>query len=198
MPDIIPIAKDWIWFTAGTKLKQMYSGKKQRLCVNSLPFVIYPETFCNRPNFDVEFMLALLQAGAWLNGGDWQVYARYTIAKRLRVRLNVIFQEPFLPLRDTILDYQLNGGTFKTRDAIRKLASTIFRHPRSTPSLVTASRLVLSLVDDVQVNTLIQPFHWIRATLGASETNPVFGMYLVRSETFRQKVTLAQMLRAKL
>lgn len=199
MPELVPIPKVWVWQTAGSRLRAMYGVYRPlQLSINHLPHYILPETFCKNAHFDVEFMIAMLQAGAWLNGSDWQVHVRYTIAKRLRVRLNMIFQEPFLPLRDTILDYQLNGGTFKTRDAIRSLATTIFRHPRSTPPLIATARLVLSVVDDVQVNTLIQPFHWIRAVVGASEFNPTFGMYLVRSEMFRQKVTLTQMLRAKL
>lgn len=198
MPDLVPV-RQLCWMTKHVRkrLKSMY-GRDERLCINSLPlYNIAPEDIRDSYMHSVEFMLAMLQEGAWVQDKDWQLYARYTVAKRLRVRARSVFIGVFADMQDTVMDYQLNGGTFKTRDSIRQTALMMLQHPQSTPALVAVSKLLLSLTDDISVNTVIQPFHWIRTIYGLSDTNPVFSMSLAQSEMLRQKATLCLMLRAK-
>ncbi len=199
MVDLTPIPdRAWVHRVAKPYIAQAY-GRKPRLVLHLLPtYNILPEHFCVGPYYDVELMLAMLRAGAWLDGRDWKPYARYAIGKRMRVRLNSIFREPFLDVRDDILSFQLEGGSFKTREMLRKRAARFYKHPEATPYLTAFSRLLLSVADDDPINTMIQPFHWIRAVLATSDPNPVFGMGLAKSEMFRQKVTLTRMLQAKL
>jgi hypothetical protein len=196
MPELIPIpGREWITRRAGKRLRQMYPSTRLQLL--ALPTLeITPEWFCNNHQYDVEYMIALLQVGAWVEG-KWHSYVRYSVAKRLRLRAPLIFVTPFESLQEQVMLFQLEGGTYKVRDLIRRKGVAVVNHPLSTPKQQAVARLLISITDDRIENALIQPFHWIRAAVGLSESNPVYSLSLVRSEMVRQKVTLASFLRAR-
>ena len=174
----------------------MYGKQHLRLCYLP-PDNILPEHFATIRVMDVELMIACLRGGAWLQE-EWQPYVRYTIAKRLRVRSELLFTCPFDVVRDDFLDFQLNGGTFKHQDRLKRFVNETIRHPLGTEFTTNMCRLIASTLDSVQENTLIQPFHWIRAALARTESNPVYGLTLSNAEMAQQKLTLTKMLRARL
>jgi hypothetical protein len=196
MSELIPIpGREWITRKAGKRLRKMYPNTRIQLL--SLPLGdIEPEWFCKNHQYDVEYMLALLQVGAWVEY-DWKTLVRYTIAKRLKVRASALFPEPFTSMQEQVLEYQLQGGTYRVRDAIRKKGVSVWNHPLATSQQQAVAKLLLSITDERTENALIQPFHWIRAAVGLSEDNHVFSLGLVRSEMARQKVTLTSFLRAQ-
>jgi hypothetical protein len=146
--------------------------------------------------FDVELMIICLRRGAWLNGADWHPYVRYTIAKRLNVRKDLMFIEGYSLHVDEILDYQLNGGTIKTRDHLRKMARMAFQRPSRSKYDLAMSKFLTSITSDHEEDTLTQPLHWIRTAIMATESNMFFGMNLYTSEMHLQKMTLCRMLNA--
>jgi hypothetical protein len=155
-----------------------------------------PEAFVKVLNVPVEVMVVILMHGGWLIQTDWKPFVRYTIANRLRIRKTVLFDNVFFgKVADKFLDFQLNGGTFALQKELRVAALTTLRHPARTDRHVAVSRLILSTMDELEVNTLIQPFHWIRTALGLSEVSSPFGMALANSEMLRQKKTLCKLLR---
>lgn len=199
MPDLYPI-EERTWITGQlykNQLRQMY-GKSYLRLVFLPPDNIWPEHFLKLKTMDVEVMVACLKAGAWLGAEDWQPYVRYTIAKRLRIRSKVLFTPPFDEIRGKLLDYQLNGGTFKAQSELKKYVAAVMKHPKATKQQEAMCRLMMAIIDPIEDNTLFQPFHWIRAALAATETSPVYSMTLYTSEMQKQKVTLCQMLRATL
>lgn len=196
MPKVYPIEnRGWVVDTAGKLLKRMYGEK--RLGFRLLPsFNITPEFFAKSTAFDVEFMLALLASGAWIED-EWQPYVRYTIAKRLRVRSNELFDGVIAHLKDDFLEFQLEGGGFKAQTTIRNAARAIVNRPETSRKHKAVGRLMLSTLDDIQFNTLVQPFHWIRLSYALSENDVAFSMSLYATEMSKQKTTLCAMLRAK-
>lgn len=199
MADIIPIPeRSWVCTDVYKKfLRPMYGKRILRLAYLPLTDLV-PETFLKMKIMDVEVMLACLQAGAWLGAEDWQPYARYAIAKRIKMRQELLFQTPLHQIKDEFMDLQLNGGTFKAQERLKAFVAQVMRHPRANPYMLAGCRLIMSVCDGVQVNTVIQPFHWIRSVIAASEANPVYGMTLYQAEMQEQKVALCRMLRATL
>lgn len=198
MADLFPIpGRSWICHELLKQhIRPMYGKQHLRLCY--LPQEnILPEHIAAIRVMDVELMIACLRGGAWLQE-DWQPYVRYTIAKRLRMRSSLLFTAPFAEIKDEFLEYQLNGGTFKQQDSLKKFVTSVMRHPNASEFHVNMCRLMASTFDGVTDNTLIQPFHWIRAALARTESNPVFGLTLFNSEMMQQKLTLVKMLRARL
>lgn len=172
----------------------MYGDR--RLGFKLIPiFNISPEHFAKSAVFDVEFMLALLHSGAWIQE-DWHPYARFTIAKRLRVHSTTLFDEAFASIRDEFLEYQLEGAGLKSQERIKDHAKHIISNPIASSKQKIVARLMLSTFDNVQFNTLVQPFHWIRLAVALTESDSTFSMALHCTERSKQKLTLCKMLRA--
>ena len=134
--------------------------------------------------------------GAWIRGEDWRPYVRYAIANRLLNRKVILFTEQFDEVKDDFMDFQLNGGDFKRQRRLKNIASRIIQNPLSTTHDQAVGKLILSTMDDIQLNTLIQPFHWIRTGLAMSDRSEPFGVALANSEMTKQKATLCKMLRS--
>jgi hypothetical protein len=90
-----------------------------------------------------------------------------------------------------IMEFQQNGGSLADRDAIRKVARISMQSNVSTGFHKSMGRLVASLVDSIETNTLIQPFHWLRLAVASTETVPMYAMNLYNSEMREQKRSLA-------
>lgn len=175
----------------------MFPGLRSTRTTLYLPLTnIYPESFVKLNNLPVEIMIMCLVHGAWVRGEDWKPYVRYTIANRLLNRKDMLFTETFNDIRDDFMYFQLNGGDFKSQKRLKNVASRIIQHPLAIKHDQAVGRLILSTMDDIQLNTLIQPFHWIRAGIGLSENSTAFGVALVNSEMVKQKATLCKMLRS--
>jgi hypothetical protein len=167
-----------------------------RLRLAYLPMVnVVPEHFV-KYHYDVELIIACLKYGCWIEE-PWQPYLRYTIAKRLRVRTEILSREPFTDIWPEFLKYQLYGGTFKQQDRLKVFAAKILTAPKSHKFDTVRAKLFQSVLDEIVDNAVVQPLHWIRASLAVSD-NPVYGMNLATSEGHKQKVTLCKMLRATL
>lgn len=157
---------------------------------------IYPEHFVKLINLPVEMIIMCLLNGAWVYGEDWKPYVRYAIANRLLNRKSMLFTDQFVEIKDDFMDFQLNGGDFKRQKRIKSIASRIIQNPLSSKQDQAVGKLMLSTMDDIQLNTLIQPFHWIRTGLALSESSKPFGLALANSEMTKQKATLCKMLRS--
>lgn len=194
MPTLMPITnKSWIWKNCRQTLRKSFS-QPHRLLTNLPTDNIEPEHMVDIINVPVELMLTALMHGAWTR--DWMLYARYAIANRLLNRENLIFTEPLQEIKPEFLHFQRYGGDFAAQKRLRNVAARLAQHPLSTNRERAGAKLLLSTLDDIQVNSVIQPFHWIRTCVGLSETNPEFGMSLVAAEVKRQKITLCRMLRS--
>lgn len=198
MPKLVPI-NDVRWIVTQARRAGAY-GQKARLRLYFLSGdrasgpAILPEHFVNERVFDVELMLICLKNGAWLNGAPWQPYVRYTIAKRLKARQDKLFRGEVLKYKEDILSYQLRGGLLADRDKLRKLAHRLIG-PQATLYDRSVAQLIASITDSIEENTLVQPFHWIRTTIAATEM-PLVGMNLYTAENILQKQTLSEMLKA--
>lgn len=176
----------------GPLLRRMYRGKRTGYL--ALPLAnITPTTIARHNAFDVEFMVACLACDAWIFE-PWEPYVRYTIAKRLRIHKDILFDEPFSNIKNEFLEYQLEGGGFKTKNRLYDVASSFVNHPKMSNKQKTVAKIILSTLDDIQFNTLVQPFHWIRLAVAQTENDPTFSMSLYLTEIIKQKTTLCSML----
>jgi hypothetical protein len=192
MPALTPVSREWI--TLQARRANAY-GSKPILRLIFLPInKVLPEDLANEPQFDVELILVCLRAGAWLNGEDWRPFVRYTIAKRLKDRADKLFPDEYAQYKKPVLDYQMNGGLNTTRDNLRRVSRSL--QQLHTPFNIALARLIASITDPNEENTYIQPFHWIRTVLAASQHEQMYGMNLYNSEMVKQKETLCKMLRA--
>lgn len=198
MPKLRPIiSKAFITTDCHKSWKMMFPYlQSQRATVNLPVENIYPEHFVKIISLPVELMIMCLLNGAWVRGEDWKPYVRYAIANRLLNRKTMLFTEQFEEVKDDFMDFQLNGGDFKRQKRLKGIASRIIQNPLSTTQDQAVGKLILSTMDEIQLNTLIQPFHWIRAGLAASESSQPFGVALHNSEMTKQKATLCKMLRS--
>jgi len=196
MPKLTPI-KTQKWVT--NRLKRQSAFGNVILRTLWLPVSdILPEHFVPIHTFEVEMILVCLQHGAWLDGADWQPFARYAIAKRLKERSDIIFQDSYAQYKDAICDFQLHGGRLAERDRLKKLARSLMQKNVLTPFDRSFGKLVSSITTGDDTTSVIHPFHWIRTCLGFSQSEPIFGMNLVSSENTQQKETLCAMLRASI
>jgi len=193
MAKVTPIPISWINKKAKKTLIKMYG--KQRLMIQALPNIVSPDDFPHQACFDVEFMIALLSHGAWITK-DWKPYARYTIAQRLKTNKEAIFVEPFDKIADDFLNFQLYGGTFQAAAALRKQAVATMKSGGRTARQMAAAKLILSTMDEIQFNTLVQPFHWIRLAKAVEEQCPVYSLAAYAIEKHKQKLTLVRLLQS--
>jgi hypothetical protein len=193
MPALTPINRSWI---ARQARRANSYGATAILRLYLLPVgnKILPEHLAAEPLFDLELMLVCLRAGAWLNGKDWHPFARYTIAKRLKDRSDLLFPNEYAQYAKAIRSYQLHGGLNSVRDELRRVARNLQQGPASVIYDKALAGLITSITHPIEDNTYIQPFHWIRTTLAASHWDPMYGMNLYNSEMKKQKETLCTML----
>jgi len=155
---------------------------------------IDPEHIVMERNLPVEFMVLCLWRGAWIKD-DWRPYVRYAIHNRLKNRKDLLFSPVFNEVIDVFFEFQLEGGTFTRRKYIRSIAADIVKTARMSQKDKTAAMILFAATNELEDNNLMQPFHWIRATLGFTQDCSSFGVNMVNSEMHRQKVTLCKMLR---
>jgi hypothetical protein len=196
MPKLQPVPGKW-WFNekCGSAMRRMFPSSHRLLTFVPLEN-IEPEQLVDIINIPVEFMVLCLQHGAWVSTGDWKTLVRYAIANRIRNKEDLLFTESFDPIRKDFVDFQLNGGSFKLQKRIHQFAGMIKHSPLASNQEIATAKLMLSTVDEVEINTLMQPFHWIRTAVGLADPSSPLGMAQATTEMKRQKITLCKMLRS--
>lgn len=179
-----------------------HCGLETQQCIKRMPSRKYitPEILVYMRWFPFEPLLIALMDHAWGVQVPWQVYARLTMAQRLRDNLH-IFREPMDIIKDDLLKFQLKGGS---RALQRRLRDNCKQMSIEYPELhwvQNMARMVGSMMDDSQKMSLLRPFHFLRLLVGEqAEENgqPFFIMAHYQIEKQNQKMALLNLLHSEM